>query len=83
MNAFSGYNPLKIVLICFIFAVVVLSCIIFFCLNSYKHSIVSVMELNATLNVSDYVGFNLNKNELNFGTVFPGGYSAREIQYQS
>lgn len=79
INAFSGYNPLKIVLICFIVIVVLLSCIIFFCLNSYKHSIVSVMEMNATLNVSDYVGFNLNKNGLHFGTIFPGGYSTRDI----
>jgi len=35
--------------------------------------------INATLNIGDYVGFNLDKDKLHFGTIKGSGYAERVV----
>lgn len=50
---------------------------------SYGDDVLSVTKLNATIGVDDYIGFNLDKDMLHFGTAFPGGKSMRELSLGS
>jgi hypothetical protein len=45
--------------------------------------VLRLIKINATLNVGDHVGINLDKDKLHFGTVLPGGYAERAIDIES
>lgn len=51
-----------------------------FALKLYAvRSVLDVQEIGFTLNVSDYVGLNIDTDKLHFGSVFPGGSSSRSV----
>lgn len=53
---------------------------IYFTLKTYAvYSIKNIQTLNYTVNISDYVGLNLDSDKLHFGTVIPGGSSKRSM----
>lgn len=47
--------------------------------SKYMYKVKKVSAYDMKMRVGGYVGFNLDKEELNFGTVLPGGGSKREI----
>ncbi|MFP4568002.1 MAG: hypothetical protein ACLFN8_03585 [Candidatus Woesearchaeota archaeon] len=54
--------------------------IIFFTIKTYAtFTIQNINQLNYTLNISDYVGVNLDTDKLNFGTTTQGGESTRGL----
>lgn len=76
-------RKIRIVLFSLIALFVVISGFVFFVYLSYGDDVLSVNEINATIGVSDYIGFNLDKDKLHFGTAFPGGASLRELTLTS
>lgn len=53
-------------------------------INAYaSNAVLAVHEVEMTLNVSDYVGLNLDDDKLHFGTVIKGGSSSRGIVLSS
>jgi hypothetical protein len=72
-----------IVLLCILLLAIIFFVILLTSFLTYRNSIMEVKEMKTTLNVSDYVGINLDTDKLHFGTVFPGGYSVREVTINS
>jgi len=42
-------------------------------------TVLALKEVNATLNITNHIGFNLNSDKLHFGSMFPGGKSVRSV----
>jgi hypothetical protein len=78
-----GARWLKIILISLISFFVFVTLFMLFIYLSYGDDVLSVTKINATINVDDYIGFNLDKDKLHFGTAFPGGKSMRELSIKS
>jgi hypothetical protein len=78
-----GGRKLRIILIVLISVFVVIALAMFLVYLFYGNNILSVNELNATIGVDDYIGFNLDKDKLHFGTSMPGGTSMRELNLTS
>jgi hypothetical protein len=73
-------KPLLVSLLCIL--------VLFFALVSVIRllvagSVVSVSTVNATMNVSDYVGVITNKDKLHMGGIMPGGSSVRDLSIVS
>lgn len=75
-----GGRKLRVIMIVLICLVLAFFAVIIYTSISVRNSIIIADEYTATINVSDYVGFNLDKDKLHFGTAFPGGMAAREIE---
>lgn len=70
-------------LIFFIFLVLFsLLTILFFTFHAFNQVHI-IQKVPFTINVSNYVGFNLDTDMLHFGGVVPGGYAARNIMINS
>lgn len=52
-------------------------------LINLSNPILDVKTLNYTMNISDYVGINLDTDKLHFGTISPGGNSNRKLTINS
>lgn len=75
----------KVNLFLFVFlALVLFFCLIYFILKVYfTYSVLDVRTIEYNVSVGDYVGLNLDSDKLNFGTVFPSGFSSRGLTLQS
>jgi len=83
MNVTKGkkiYSKIKIVIA--IICIVVIIAMIIILVNSYvKMSSIRVIDVN--FSISDYIGFNLDQESLNFGTTVPGGTATRVLELVS
>lgn len=57
--------------------------LIFTLMLNLSKPIKDVKTLNYTMNISDYVGINLDTDKLHFGTISPGGDSSRKLTINS
>jgi hypothetical protein len=80
---FSSSKIARNILLAFIGFFIVAGAIIFFIYLSYTDDVLSMQKINATVNVDDFIGFNLDKDALHFGTAFPGGKSLRQLNIMS
>lgn len=74
---------LNIILVLLTLLFIIFTLLLVYVYFSYGDDILSVTKLNATIGIDDYIGFNLDKDMLHFGTVFPGGKSTRDLSLSS
>lgn len=68
----------------FIVLTIIILAILFFTIKiNLSEPIVDINKINYTINVSDYVGINLDTDKLHFGTLSPGGDGSRKITINS
>jgi hypothetical protein len=61
-------------------SIVLFLSITFFSLKIYtEKNILNIQQINYTINITDYVGFNLDTDKLHFGGIIPGGHSQRTM----
>jgi hypothetical protein len=63
-------------------SLIILACLVFIIsvLILFTHpTVLALKEVNATLNITDHIGFNLNPDKIHFGSMFSGGKSVRSI----
>jgi len=77
-NKFYSYFKWSILVVCSVIIIYFIISIIF----SFKN-VDSVQTLDVNLKIGDYVGFNLDQESLNFGTIPPGSGSFRAITLKS
>ncbi|MGV8168613.1 MAG: hypothetical protein ACP5N3_00995 [Candidatus Nanoarchaeia archaeon] len=75
----SGSKLLLFLMFLFVIIVIISTWVIVY----VKTAVIAVYDVNLTLEVGDYVGFNLDKDKIHMGTVFPGGYSYRDVSLTS
>lgn len=80
VQAMIQKKRVRIVLVLIIVAllsIIVTQALLYYFKYVYKVKQITVYDVKLTLD--DYVGFNVDPGEINFGTVIPGGGSSREV----
>jgi cell division protein FtsL len=82
-NGFWSSKVVRNILLALIVFFIIAGSAILYVYFSYLDDVLSVQKVNATINVDDFIGFNLDKDALHFGTAFPGGKSMRQLNIMS
>ncbi len=79
----SGNKIVKIILVALIILLILAMISVLGLYLSHKNDVLARTDITATMNVSNYIGFNLDKDKVYFGSLFPGGSSSRDVNVNS